>query len=564
MLVVSESYLLSHPLYLKALKLCSYQNVKKQLLLIHGNSVTNGFGSNLQLNDMLIDLYLKQGDVKHARKLFDRIPKRDVVSWTAMISRFSRCGYHRDALLLFKQMHRQDVRANQFTYGSVLKSCKDLGCLKEGMQIQGCLEKGKCAGNLIVRSALLSLYARCGKMEDARLQFDSMKERDLVSWNSMIDGYTTNACVDTSFSLFQLMFAEGKKPDCFTFGSLLRASIVVKCLEPVGQLHGLAIKLGFGRSSALIRSLVDAYVKCGSIANAWKLHEDTTKRDLISCTALITGFAQQNICTSDAFDIFNEMILMKTKMDEVVVSSMLKICTTIASVTVGRQIHGFALKSSQIRFDIALGNSLIDMYAKSGDIEDAVLAFEEMKEKDVRSWTSLIAGYGRHGNFEKAIDLYNRMEHEGIKPNDVTFLSLLSACSHTGQTELGWKIFNKMINKHGIKAREEHFSCIIDMLARSGYLEEAYELIRSKDGIISLSSSTWGAFLDACRRHGNVQLSKVAASQLLSVEPKKPVNYINLASVHAANGAWDSALKTRQLMKESGSCNKTPGYSLVY
>lgn len=593
MLVVSESYLLSHSLYLKALKLCSYQNVKKQLLLIHGNSVTNGFGSNLQLNDMLIELYSKQGDVKHARKLFDRIPKRDVVSWTAMISRFSRCGYHRDALLLFKQMHREDVRANQFTYGSVLKSCKDLGCLKEGMQIQGCLEKGTFAGNLIVRSALLSLYARCGKMEDARLQFDSMKERDLVSWNSMIDGYTANACADTSFSLFQFMFAEGellvsisatyfktfmtvwlnsflccsvlgKKPDCFTFGSLLRASIVVKCLELVCELHGLAIKLGFGRSSALIRCLVDAYVKCGSIANAWKLHEDTTKRDLISCTALITGFAQQNICRSDAFDIFKEMILMKTKMDEVIVSSMLKICTTVASVTIGRQIHGFALKSSQIRFDVALGNSLIDMYAKSGEIEDAVLAFEEMKQKDVRSWTSLIAGYGRHGNFEKAIDLYNRMEHEGIKPNDVTFLSLLSACSHTGQTELGWKIFDTMINKHGIKAREEHLSCIIDMLARSGYLDEAYELIRSKEGIISLSSSTWGAFLDACRRHGNVQLSKVAAAQLLSVEPKKSVNYINLASVHAANGAWDSALKTRQLMKESGSCNKAPGYSLVY
>ncbi|XP_010509233.1 PREDICTED: pentatricopeptide repeat-containing protein At3g20730 [Camelina sativa] len=564
-LVVSKPYLLSPSLYLKALKLCSYQIVKKQLLLIHGDSVTNGFGWNLQLNNTLIDLYSKQGDVKHARKLFDKIPKRDVVSWTVMISGFSRCGYHRNALLLFKQMHREDVRANRHTYGSVLKSCKDLGRIKEGMQVQGCVEKGRFAGNLVVKSVLLSLYARFGKMEEVRLLFDSMNKRDLVSWNAMIDGYTANACADTSFSLFQLMLSEGKKPDCFTFGSLLRASIVVKCLDIVGELHGLAIKLGFGRSSALIRSLIDAYVKCGSIANAWKLYEGTTKRDLISCTALITGFTQQTKCRSDdAFDIFKEMILMKTKMDEVVVSSMLKICTTIASVTIGRQIHGFALKSSEVRFDVALGNSLIDMYAKSGELEDAVLAFEEIKEKDVRSWTSLIAGYGRHGTIQKAIDLYNRMEHEGIKPNDVTFLSLLSTCSHTGQTELGWKIFNTMINKHGIEAREEHLSCIIDMLARGGYLEEAYELIRSKEGITNLSSSTWGSFFDACKRHGNVQLGKVAASQLLSMEPKKPVNYINLAGVYAANGAWDNALKTRKLMKESGSCNKAPGYSLVH
>ncbi|KAF8103931.1 hypothetical protein N665_0182s0038 [Sinapis alba] len=565
-LIVSKPYLLDPSLYLKALKLCRCETLEKQFVLIHGNSVTNGFVSNLQLNNGLVNLCARHGDLKHARKLFDRMPERDVVSWTAMISGYSRCGYHRSALLLFKQMRVEPVRANDFTYGSVLKSCKDLGCLKEGMQIHGCVEKGRFAGNLVVRSALLSLYAKCGKMEDARLLFESMKRvRDLVSWNIMIDGYTATSTADTSFGLFQLMLAEGKKPDCYTFGSLLRASIEVNCLEMVSVLHGFAIKLHFGRSDvALVRSLIVAYAKCGSLANALKLYEGTMKGDLISCTAVITCSAQQNSFTSGAFDIFKEMILMKTQMDEVVVTSMLKICTTTTSISIGRQIHCFALKSSQIRFDVALHNSLIDMYAKSGEIEDAVLAFEEMEEKDVRSWTSLISGYGRHGDIEKAIDLYNRMEHEGIKPNDVTFLALLSACSHTGETEIGWKVFNTMINKYGIKVREEHLSCMVDMLARGGNLEDAYELIRSKNGITSLSSSTWGAFLDACRRHGNVQLSQVAAAQLLRMEPKKPVNYINLASVYAANEDWDNALKTRKLMKETGSCKKAPGYSIVY
>ncbi|KAL0743066.1 hypothetical protein Bca4012_084579 [Brassica carinata] len=564
-LIVSKPYLLDPSLYLKALKLCSYQSLKKQFVLIHGNSVTNGFVSNLQLNNSLLNLYARHGDVNHARKLFDRMPKRDVGSWTAMISGYSGCKHHRSALLLFKKMRVEPVRANDFTYGSVLRSCKDLGCLKEGMQIHGCVEKGRFAGNLVVRSALLCLYAKCGKMEDARLLFESMKERDLVSWNIMIDGYTAASTADTSFGLFQLMLAEGKKPDCYTFGSLLRASIEVNCLEMVSELHGFAVKLVFGRLNvALVRSLIVTYAKCDSLDNALKLYEGTMKGDLISCTAIITGLSQQNSFRNGAFDIFKEMILMKTKMDEVVISSMLKICTTIASISMGRQIHCFALKSSQIRFDVALRNSLIDMYAKSGEIEDAVLAFEEMEEKDVRSWTSLISGFGRHGDIERAIDLYNRMEHEGIKPNDITFLALLTACSHTGETEIGWKIFNTMINKYGIKVREEHLTCMVDMLARCGNLEDAYELIRSKNGITSLSSSTWEAFLDACKRHENVQLSQVAAAQLLCMEPKKPVNYVNLASVYAATEDWDSALKTRKLMKEIGSCNKAPGYSIVY
>ena len=208
-LIVSKPYLFDPSLYIKALKLCSCQNVEKQFVLIHGNSVTNGFVSNLQLNNSLLNLYLRQGDVKHARKLFDRMPKRDVGSWTAMISGYSQRGYHRRALLLFKEMRREPLRANDFTYGSVLKSCKDLGCLREGMQIHGCVEKGKFTGNLVVRSALLCLYAKCGKMKDVRLLFESMKQRDLMSWNIMINGYAVSACADTSFSLFQSMLAEG-------------------------------------------------------------------------------------------------------------------------------------------------------------------------------------------------------------------------------------------------------------------------------------------------------------------------------------------------------------------
>lgn len=327
----------------------------------------------------------------------------------------------------------------------------------------------------------------------------------------------------------------------------------------VSQIHGLSVKLGFGSSNMLTGSLIDVYAKCGSVRSAYQLYKNMLKKDIISCTALITGFAREVNCSTEALDLFKEMIVKKLGIDDVILCFMLNICANTASLSLGRQIHALSLKY-QSSYDVAMGNALIDMYAKSGEIEDASRAFDEMGKKNVISWTSLIAGYGKNGYGCKAIALYEKMEHEGLVPNDVTFLSLLFACSHTGLTGEGWELFNNMISKYKILPRAEHFSCLVDLFARRGQLESAYTMISELN--IKPTASLWSSVLGACSVYGNTSLGQVAAMNLLNLEPEKSVNYVVLSSIYAAAGEWDNVWKIRKLMEEK-SLRKSPGYSFL-
>ncbi|KAL7217476.1 hypothetical protein ACSBR2_010848 [Camellia fascicularis] len=389
-----------------------------------------------------------------SRKVFDRMSERSLVTWTALVSGYSQNGYSKEALVVFSAMHMIGVKANQFTYGSALRVCTSMMCLDRGKQIQGCIQKSRLVKNLFVQSALVDLHSKCGKSEDGCYIFESMSERDVVSWNAMI----------------------GMIPDSFTLGSIMKAFVGGSSLMKVIQIHGFIIQLGYESHNVLIGSLIDAYAKCGSVRIADRIY--------------------------------------KTSLD------------------LGRQIHALVLKC-QSKHDVAIGNTLIDMYSKSGEIEDAKQVFNEMEQKNVISWTSLIVGYGKHVYGHKAIVLY-KMECEGLKPNDVTFLTLLFACSHAGLTAEASECFNNMVGKYNILPRAEHYSCMVDAFARGGQLEEAYILIQKMN--IKPNASLWGAILVACNIYGDMSLGEVAAWHLFNIEPEKSVNYVVLARTYVVVG----------------------------
>ncbi|XP_050372893.1 pentatricopeptide repeat-containing protein At3g20730 isoform X2 [Argentina anserina] len=521
-------------LYMKILQLCIDERVERPGLLVHTHVITNGFASSLHLNTKLINFYCTFGHVVSAGKVFDKMPERNVVSWTSMLSGYAQSGRYEKALGVFLEMRRAGLRANQFGYGSALKACTGLRALRVGMQIQGCVLKGRFAENLFVTSALVDLHAKCGKMEDASSVFEAMSERDLVSWNAIIGGYAVQGFSEDSLRMFRSMMREGMLPDCFTFGSVLRVLAGDSGLVRISQMHGLIMQLGFGSHESLSGSLINGYAKCGKAESAHRIYRSMIKKDIICCTALITGYAREGNYSVAVLDLFKELTVMNMRLDGVILCSMLSICANVASLILGRQIHALMLKH-QPCLDVAMGNALVDMYAKCGEIEDASHAFEEMEEKNVISWTSLISGYGRNGRGEKAIALYKRMDLEGLKPNDVTFLSLLFACSHTGLTNE-------------------------DLCARAGLLEDAHNLIQDMN--IKPNASLWGAILGACSTYGNKSLGKVAAMHLRDIDPEKSVDYVVLGSIYAASGAWDNALETRGMV-DKRSMKKEPAHSLL-
>ncbi|KAG5622143.1 hypothetical protein H5410_007361 [Solanum commersonii] len=488
-----------YTIYSNIIQLCIDLKAHKQGHLVHSHLITIGFPSNVHLGTKLIIFYTMSGDMVSARKIFDKLPERNVVSWTALLSGYSQNGDSQEALNVFVTMRREGVRANQFTYGSVLRACTSVSGINLGKQIQGCIQKSRFVDNLYVQSALVDFNFKCGEMEDAFCVFESMADKDLTRYTS----------------------------HCFTLGSVLKASVGGgKCdgLAKISLIHGCIIRLGYGSYSIISGALVDAYVKCGNLANASYIYKKMQNKDRISCTALITGYARE------------------------------------ASLSLGRQLHAIAIKY-QSTLDVVMSNALVDMYAKTGEIEDAKNVFQHMTEKNVISWTSMISAYGVHGQGVDAVSYFKKMESEGFEPNDITFLSLLFACSHNGLTAEGWECFSEMVRKYKIVPRDEHYSCLVDIFARSGCLNESYDLICRMN--IKPSASLWGSVLGACSIYGNMDLGKVAARHLCNIEPTNAVSYVVLASMYSAAGLWDSAWKERDVV-QTRRLPKDPGYSLFH
>eukprot|EP00253_Pinus_taeda_P001294 PITA_01294 len=519
---------------------------------IHSYVTKCGFESSVFVGTVLIDMYAKHGRTDCASRVFHSMSERNVVSWNAMTAAYSQNGQMNQALTIFSQMLLTDVKPNSFTMVNVLSAIARSGALEQGKLIHHYAIKSGFETNVFVMNALIDMYAKCSNIEDAHLVFNETAQRDVISWTALISGYVQNGLDNEALTHFHQMRLAGVKPDSVTLVSALSACASSGALQQGKWIHDYIIESKSELDVFVGNSLIDMYAKCGNIEVARQLFDGMSKRNVVSWSAMIAGYAQHGQA-KQALALFNEMQLTDVKPNSITMVCVLSSYAQLGALQQGKWIHDYITRSG-LETDVFVGTAIIDMYAKCGSIEFARQMFEKMSKRNVVTWNAMIAGYGMHGHGEEALALFSGMKRACIKPNHITFISILSACSHAGLVEEGWQYFNSMNQDYCITPSVRHYACMVDLLGRAGHLHEAYNFIKKMP--VEPDSGVWGSLLGACRIHCNIEMGECVAERLFELQPENAGYYVLLSNIYAAAGRWDDVAKVRTMMKDQGTDKK--------
>ncbi|XP_023740617.1 pentatricopeptide repeat-containing protein At3g26782, mitochondrial [Lactuca sativa] len=491
----------------------------------------------------------------------------NVWSWNSVIADLSRAGESVESLLAFSAMRKLSLTPNRSTFPCTIKSCSALYDLHSGKQTHQQAIVFGFHNDLFVSSALIDMYSKCGHLDDARNLFDESPLRNVVSWTSMITGYVQNGLPHEALSLFKNFLTEesmSENEDEVCIDSVAMVSVLAACSSTSSKsitegVHGVVVKKGFAENTKIGNTLVDAYAKCGQVAFSRKAFDEINDKDVTTWNSMIAVCAQNGFST-EALKLFSKMVQdPNVKYNAVTLSTVLLACAHSGALQLGKCIHDQVIKMC-LEEEVIVGTSIVDMYCKCGRVMTAKRSFDRIKNKNVKSWTAMVAGYGMHGYAKEALNMFYEMIRVKIVPNHITFVSVLSACSHAGMVDEGWHWFQTMKHKYSIEPGVEHYSCMVDLLGRAGFLDKAYDLIKKMK--VKPDFVVWGSLLAACRMHKNVELGEISARHLFELDPENCGYYVLLCNMYADAGRWEDVEKMRVYMKSHG-LSKTPGFSLV-
>ncbi|KAK7337161.1 hypothetical protein VNO77_17722 [Canavalia gladiata] len=564
-------------------------------LQIHAAAIKTAYLDSPFVANALMSLYAKCGSFHLVFKLFDEMRHRDIASWNTFMSGAVQEFMYDTAFWLFRDMQASDaLRVDCFTLSILLTACAGSASVMKGRQVHAHAIKVGLDTDLNVGNALIRFYTKCGALDDVVWVFESMSARDVITWTEMITAYMGFGLVNLALKVFDempeknsvshnallsgfcqngeglkaldlfiKMVEEGLELTEFSLTSGVNACGLLADYRVSKQIHGFALKFGFGSNACVDAALLDMYTRCGRMVDAekmfcrWELDEFTS----VAWTSMICGYAQ-NGQPDEAISLFHlGHSDGKLIMDEVASASILGLCGTVGHLDMGKQIHCHVLKCGW-QSNTEVGNAVVGMYFKCGDVDDAMKMFNNMPSTDIVSWNTLISGNLLHRKGDRALEIWLKMQEEGIKPDQVTFILIISAYRQTNSNLVDdcRSLFNSIRTVYQIEPTSRHYSSFISVLGHWGLLEEALETINKMP--FQPSALVWRALLDGCKLHKNKMIGKWASKNILALEPKDPSTFILVSNLYSASGRWDRSEMVRENMREKGF-RKHPAQSWI-
>ncbi|KAG9447130.1 hypothetical protein H6P81_013258 [Aristolochia fimbriata] len=522
---------------------------------VHAQLITSGGLLDDFVSSKFINVLVSSGNLTRAYLIINhirRLPSSFAVN--ALITGYS-CRNKQASILVYKDVMRIGFMPDKYTFPVLLKSCSNALGLAEGKQVHTMAFKMGFLSDIYVQNALVYFYSVSGECDTAGKLFDEMVVRDVVSWTGLISGYVRGRHFHEAVKLFLVMDVE---PNTATFVSVIVACGRLRLIGMAKGTHSLILKHEANQSLIVGNALLDMYLKCDCLDEAGQIFDELPVRDIVSWTSMISGLVQ---CKrpKDALEVFHLMQISAVEPDKVTLASVLSACATLGALSSGRWVHEY-IDRMGIEWDHHIGTAMVDMYAKCGCIDRALNTFNSLRHKNVFTWNALIGGLAMHGYGKKAIYYFSKMVQIGERPNEVTFLTVLSACVHAGLVHEGRLYFDQMTRKYNLVPRVEHYGCMVDLLGRAGLLGDALEVIRSMP--MEADVLMWGAMLSACKAHGNIDLTQQILATLVELESHDSGIFVLLSNIYASNDRWEDVMRLRKLMKKSG-IKKAPGSSAI-
>ena len=503
--------------------------------MMHAHIRNHGLEGHHLLGNQLVSMLVNVGNMKDAHTVFDKLTHKKERSWNSLMSGYVGCGEPGLALSLYEKMKAEDdsLYPSPHSCAALLKACAQLKDVQRGSRIHADVEKkGLLRRFVVVGNAVINMYTKCHLLEKALEVFEKLPVQNVVSWNTLITGYVKDGFDEEALTCFYLMQRKGVSPNSVTFICSLKACGNMGEMEKAQHIHGEIARIGLLETDVFVgTALVDMYIKAGFLAKAQEVFDKLPAPNVVSWNALITGYGEHG-SARQALACFKQMKLQKISPDLMTYASILKSCGSSGAIGNGQEIHAEIIKRGLERCSISVGNSLITMYANCGLIVEATEVFNDLELRDVISWTAMMKGYAMNHEGRMAIECFEEMQEQGIvRADDITLTCLLTACSHAWMVMEGIEYLKIMREKYGIIVKEQHYSCMIDLLGRSGYL---YEAERALEALCPSSGATWAALLSACKTFVKAELGSKCFDELLQKDPDCATSYSIMANICAS------------------------------